>query len=193
MPIGIAWLIVTQNGLRNYGQVAKMAAFVRAGGKFTFDARLAQHILTDDPRPTPPPMHLAFMEDGRVLLHDGHHRAVAMLLAGRDHLDDSEYEFAEYTYHDYSRAHPEKGWFTPFDVDTEVRLPDFGAFRLMAKNFYEHGKPEELRQLMKARSWYAESRRLWTVKELTEEYLANTRTNRRRLTPPGVECRAAIS
>lgn len=176
-------LIVTQNGLRNPRQVSAMIEFVKAGGKFTYDARLAQHFLSvsEDHKGFPPPMHISMMEDGRKLLHDGHHRAVAMWLGGRRQLDPSEYESAKYTYADYSLPHPDRGWYTPFDVDLEVRLPDFSLFKRGAAKVYDvKGDPAAVDTLiMDLRHRYCEDRRIWRVSELVESYLTYAKRYKR--------------
>jgi hypothetical protein len=166
-------LLVTQNGLRNCRQVARMIEFVRRGGYFSQDARLAQAILTDGRRQgVPPPMFISHMEDGRLVLHDGHHRAVAMFLGGRDHvIGKVEADYGNYTYADYSQPNPEMGWFTPFDIDTEVRLPDFGWFKGEAQEIYKQYGLGALKEFTtNYHSAYAEPRRLQTVAELAEVY-----------------------
>lgn len=171
MHILLEELLVTQNGLRDCRQVAKMIEFVGAGGFFTRDARLAQHLLADG-RGLPPPMHIAVMEDDRFVLHDGHHRAVAMFLGGRPYVDaEKEAEVVRYAYADYAEAHPEKGWFTPFNLETEVRLPDFGGFKKAAiLNYKKLGRDALNETIRDYRHHYVEPRRVWTVAELAEVY-----------------------
>lgn len=172
MQIYLRDLITTQNSLRNMRQVGHMIEFIRQGGKFTFDARLAQHVLTEEIRSTPPPMHISFMEDGSLMLHDGHHRAVAMLLGGREWIDDSEYESGHYTYDDYANVHPERGWYTPFNLYTEVRKPDFGWFKNNAKKIYERNGIHALKEFIRSdHETYAEPRRIKTIDELTQVYI----------------------
>lgn len=171
MKIHLDQLLVTQNGIRNCKQVEKMIRFVKAGGRFTADARLAQSLLTESVRGTPPSVHIALMEDGQMVLHDGHHRAVACFLSGRFHFESSEYEIVKYTYADYAELHPEKGWFTPFDVLKEVRIPDFSLYKEVAREVYDSEGLEGLRRLVNEyKHYYLEPRRIFTVQELVHEY-----------------------
>ncbi len=172
MDLAISELIVIQNGLRNHKQVARMVEFVKAGGKFTFDARLAQHLLADPNRQSlPPPIHIAVMSDDRLVLHDGHHRAVAMFLGGRMHIEESEYEYGHYSYEDYATPHPEKGWFTPFNIGVEVRKPDFSWFKSNAQKIYErNGLPMLLEFIATDYESYLEPRQIWTVEQLAQVY-----------------------
>lgn len=164
-------LLVSQNGLRNLEQVPKMIEFVKAGGKYTRDALLAQSIIAETIRGIPPPIHIALMEDGQMVLHDGHHRAVSLFLGGRPYVENSEYEIFEYTYEDYTEPHPERGWFTPFDLATEVRKPDISRFKYWARRIYKRDGMDLLREfILTDREMYVEPRKIWTVAQLAEFY-----------------------
>jgi hypothetical protein len=65
-----------------------------------------------------------------LLIHDGHHRLVATLLAGRDFLHPDEFEVTQWTYADYLSINLSLEWVTPFDPRSQARLADFGAWKL---------------------------------------------------------------
>lgn len=151
-----------------------MVHFVRAGGHFTKDALLAQSIIAGTLKGTPPLVHIARMEDGRLVLHDGHHRAVACHIAKRDSLHPDEYEMVDYSYRDYYELHPEKGWFTPFDIMTEVRCADFSRFKDMARRLYLKGDLARLEEYVREnRDGYVEPRLIHTIEELMWEVTKN--------------------
>ena len=79
-------------------------------------------------------------DDGNLYLRDGLHRTTAIYLARREKvLYDSEFKFEDMTYDMYLEPAPEKGWYTPFDPRTEVRLPNFLDFRDEAQTLFVEG------------------------------------------------------
>jgi hypothetical protein len=158
-------LIITQNGLRNVDQLNNMVRFVRAGGRFTEDALLAFSIFTQG-RVNPPLIYVSRMEDGRLFLHDGHHRCVAKHLAGKEYLEECEYQVGHHTYEDYLVARPSDGWLTPFDLNTEVRVPDFGAFKDVARMMLGVSHQAAESYIQENRQLYCEPRRITTIREL---------------------------
>lgn len=112
-------LNILQQRLRDYDQILPMVEFVRHGG--IFDAKsLSNHSNGNYSLIT-----VNIFEDGEAYIHDGLHRAVSILLAGRDWLYASEFRYSHLTYADYMAVNLEIGYITPFDVKTHVRLPDF--------------------------------------------------------------------
>jgi len=117
-------LQITQDGLRTY-DLAEMVAFVKSGGIFT------QKVLDDYNSCSGNNLiMLNRFEDGRFFLHDGHHRVAAIWLAGRDFIYPEELGgFTDYVYARYGRPNFDRGWYTPFDPRTQVRIPDFFDFK----------------------------------------------------------------
>jgi hypothetical protein len=84
-PLPIDSLIVTQIGIRTPAdEMKRMAMYIASGGRFI-----------------QPPLVLVtrFIEEPQKLyVYDGHHRMIAILLAGRKILLDDEFEFVEGSY-----------------------------------------------------------------------------------------------
>lgn len=127
--IPLAQLWVTQNGLRKLEQLTPMVEFLKRGGSFTKDALLAFRVATWLPG-TGKLVHIAELPDRRWYIHDGHHRMVAMWLAGRNCIHKDEYELVNYSYRDYSTPNFKKQWYTPFNLISECRVADLTVFRL---------------------------------------------------------------
>ncbi len=123
-PLEITELIPTQNGFRMDLSARKaMYRFVNEGGVFSLD-QIRLHTKH------PGLIALAEFEDGKRYIRDGLHRATAIYVA-RDSglLYPEEYFVEHYTYERWLSAHPENGWYTPFDPRTEVRLANFFDFK----------------------------------------------------------------
>lgn len=124
---------VTQDGLRNSAQLPSMVEFAVCGG--IFDRKSMEHW-----KKMHPEAHLGELirivrfEDGRMFVADGHHRMVALSLARRHWLYESEYYISEWRYEDYLSINFDVKWVTPFDPRTHIRLPDYFEFK---KRVYE--------------------------------------------------------
>lgn len=126
---------IIQDELRNVKQIGAMVRGVREGKVFDAWTLSAWKM----PEPVVPRhdllMELAHFPDGEYYIHNGHHRAVAIFLAGRDHLLPEEYYVKEWEYSDYNDIvflNPDdtwRGYVTPFDVKTETRIADFGPHK----------------------------------------------------------------
>lgn len=129
MYINIHTLQVTQNGLRNTPQLKNMVEFVKRGGYFNNSALTAFHV-TGQRNDKPSLMHIADIE-GQLFIHDGHHRAMAILMGGRSLVDESEFKIFQYSWEEYIKPNLEKKWYTPFDPRVESRLADLTRFKKM--------------------------------------------------------------
>lgn len=130
-PLPIATLIPTQAGLRDWTLARSLAEQVRAGR--TFD-RVGEK-----------PIEVSVFEDGRRYVHNGHHRVVAVHLAGRAALLPTEYAERAWTYAEYAAWNPTAGWVTPFDPRTEMRVADLTWHRAIIRGFqsgFVHGTDE---------------------------------------------------
>ena len=160
-------LRVTQERLRKPDQLEKMIDHVRQGGDWTRDTltRFSRSLPSGKPRKTSLIIITRF-EDGERYVHDGHHRVVATLKAGRDRLLDGEVKEREFTYAQYMEVNFSAGWITPFDPRTEVRLPDFGPFKQAVKRL----APDEVMEYVRGnRHLYCKPRKILTVEELAEK------------------------
>lgn len=122
--IDIDDLTVTQSGFRHPSQIQNMVELISVGGKFDLPT-LEKYSSGKDIRL----INISRFEDGRLFIHDGHHRVAAVYLGGRKYLYDDEYVIKDWTYSEYLEINFEKKWVTPFDPRTEVRVPDYGDYK----------------------------------------------------------------
>ena len=116
------------------------------------------------------PLDIVEFEDGVRMIHNGHHRAVAALLAGRTTLNPAEYTLHKRTYERYMSPMSGIGYVTPFDPRVEVRIPDFMWIKqdillAIAENRPEAGLGKKALEMMQAKK-FARPRKIKTVAEL---------------------------
>lgn len=155
-------LIVTQNDLRNIKQLASMVQFVKDGGEWKKE-KLAGFTKN------PTLIYISHFPDDVLCIHDGHHRAVATYLGGRDHFRPDEYEIFKWSYHEYTTFSYFRKWVTPFDPRTEVRLADFKSYKDKMALLYLAGSTsvKTLSQLW--RDEYCTERTFHSVEELASQ------------------------
>jgi len=147
-PMPLHRLNVTQEAVRNPQQLRELVQFVQAGGTFTGICVFG-------------------FPDQQMFLHDGHHRVLAVFLAGREQLLPSEYVVIRSTYEDINSVFFEKCFVTPYDPRKEVRLGNFGDFKQTALELFRQGKEAEARQyIAEQRSTYSALRTMNTIAEL---------------------------
>lgn len=162
-------LIVTHNDLRDWSSIDHMVAFVEKGGRFT-SQYLLEYAMENQIERVSPLIQIAKFEDGVMYVHDGHHRVVAIHLAGRTHLDAEEFQLTDWMYSQYLEVSNEHGWYTPFDPRTHVRLPDFAAFKRLAREKFSQKNEsiEELNEwIQSSHSCYRTERRFKSVERLS--------------------------
>lgn len=140
--IEIDQLKLTQDGLRNPAALAKMASFSKCGGQFTED--VIQWYANSKRAPL---IGITEFEDGDYFVHDGHHRVASIWMSGRNFLYYDEFFIKQMTYDHYNQLGFDKGWVTPFDPRTHVRVPDFGKFKSKALELYANN-PEEAKDFV---------------------------------------------
>jgi len=155
-------ILPTQCGLRNYGQVAAMVTFVREDGFFTAD-KLRSHSAYDSL------MSIRRFEDNSLFLHDGHHRMLAIWLAGRNFIRTDEFELTTWQYKDYTASNIEAGFLTPFHPQKEVRRAEFHSFREEAREIAKVSAEEAIAFIEKNRDRYCQHRDCWHIKEIKHE------------------------
>jgi hypothetical protein len=174
-------VLVTQEDARNLTQIPGMIEFVKSGGSFnraTLDAWAAGHGLNPSPL-----IKISVFEDGQVYLHDGHHRAVSIWCAGREFLQPEEFEVRHWQYSAYTEIafideegyHGRKkgdwmGWVTPFDIATEMRLPDIKEFKDHVKDIYYKQSPQHaIHYILTNSRLYKRPREIFYLPELANK------------------------
>jgi len=158
-------LLVTQPALRKPEQVAEMATFVSNGGHF--DQRtLKMHAETCNSHVSPL-IQVNLFEDGVYALMDGHHRCVSIWAAGRRYLCRDEYRQCNLTYADFAEVVFDKGWVTPYDPRTHIRLPDLITFKEVVERLRtEHCDDKALQYILGNRQHYCRERTITGIGEL---------------------------
>lgn len=158
-------LIVTQHALRHCETIPNMVDFVRKGNIWNKNAlnvfAEAQKIKVS------PLIQISRFEDGKLYVHDGHHRIVATFIGERYELGPDEYEITDWTYDEYLAINLKAGWYTPYDPRIEVRLPDLKAFK---KAVIASNNPELF--ISNNRHVIVEPRKITTVRMLAEHVKA---------------------
>lgn len=115
--VEISRLVPTQAGLRAYAQLPRLIEEVRTGKIF-------------NDKDKSPILISRFKRKYSWYVHNGHHRVVSCILAGRTMLREDEVEFLDWDnpnpYHEFNW---DKGFITPFHIDNEARLADLDPFK----------------------------------------------------------------
>jgi hypothetical protein len=156
-------LTVLHEEIRDSARLQDMVSYVKSGGSWTGNA--PQFALS---RGGWTPIQVARLPDGMLLLHDGHHRAVATHLAGRDWLHQNEYELTDRPYDDFLLPNLENGWYTPLDPRTECRLAEYRLFREEVVALARRDPGIALAFIEQNRSRYACRRTISRVSELAQ-------------------------
>jgi hypothetical protein len=157
-------LIVTHNRLRHPKDIERMVEFVSIGGYYT-ESMLGQFAKNESLSRVSPLIQIARFEDGKMYVHDGHHRAVSCWLAGRQEMPHDEYQITDWTYQQYLEISHENGWYTPFDPRIHVRTPDFNKFKKEARQrFLESDHSQWINENVHL---FREDRKIITVEELS--------------------------
>lgn len=159
-------LSVMQNGLR-YFDIQEMVQYVASGGFWTVEA-LSEHAKTHQLKRIPSPIEIAQFEDGREMIHDGHHRIVATLLGGRHYLKSHEYIIKKWKYSNYQSINLPVKWVTPLNPRTEVRLADIHDFKTTALK-YDNEK-DAVEYILNNKQLYCRPRLFTSVIELIDSY-----------------------
>lgn len=170
MSIDLLELVVTQNGLRFPESIRRMIAFVKNGGFWT-EEQLTMYAAINLTR-IAPLISISKFTDGKFFIHDGHHRVISTYLAGRPFLRDDEFSLTSWTYSQYAdEVSHDRGWYTPFDPRTHIRLADFSTFKKEAKQKFIDGLPEQeiIQWIYNNTNQFCAIRDIYTVAELAEE------------------------
>ena len=119
-------IIVTQEALRNTDQITPMKELVARGDVFSV-GKLAEY----NPNSIKL-IELYELEDGKIYCHNGHHRIFSIFQAGRTFLYKDEFVLSKAKYSWFEECNPWDGWYTPYDLRTQVRLADLRAYKMRA-------------------------------------------------------------
>jgi hypothetical protein len=150
--LDISLLNITQNLLRDINQISEMVDFVKSGGKFTRDSISEYHNKSGINNGYVDLIEIARFEDGKLFVRNGHHRAVAIYLGGRNEIDESEYHITDWKYSDFSDINFTTGWVTPFNVATHVRISDLANFKRNVGGILRYCGPDAARQFIRENS-----------------------------------------
>jgi hypothetical protein len=163
-------LLIMQNGVRNPKQIQDMIEFVKKGGIWTQDV-LHGYAEKNNLRPSPV-MEISLFPDNTLMIHDGHHRAIAVNLAGRKFLYDEEYIIRKWSYEEYSEVNFESKWVTPFDPRTHLRAADISYLKNNAMDIYKKSGAELAHQfILENKNKFFIAKNITTIEELSNLYL----------------------
>jgi len=157
---------IMHDEIRHKHQVVAMSWLVRDGLFWTRDVLRAH--ADKHHTPVPHPIAIARFPDGRMMIRDGHHRCLATYIGGRAYLRHDEYTVETYTYEMYAEINFEVGFVTPFDPRTEVRVPDFTAFRQEVFQLYARNPEEAVAFIRQNKSRYARPHTRSNLAQLAE-------------------------
>jgi hypothetical protein len=161
-------LTVSQDALRHVEQLCPMIEHVKNGGFWNI-AALTQYALDHDLRVCPL-IEINQFPDGRMMVHDGHHRVVSTRLGGRHFLRGDEYLLKQYSYDNYLGINFNSRWVTPFDPRSEIRVADFGEFKKRVFELFEIDKDEAIRYILDNGRLYKRLRSISGVDCLANRY-----------------------
>ena len=127
--VSIDSLLPFHNELRSYKLYKKFVKRLKKGGTF---------------RGMPSPIKIVRVWDDKKysilfrLLHDGHHRVLAMYDCGIKCIGPDEYVIMDFTLSDYLNPNLDVGWFTPIDPATHVRKANFFGIKNIVGSLLEH-------------------------------------------------------
>lgn len=145
-----------QNSLRGYHQIPEMVERVLDGG---FDPLFDKIQIT----------HLTDYD--YFMVHDGHHRATAYILANKD-LPEDIYQINEYTKSDYQEINLQNNWTTPLCPLSYARRCDLTVWRRMISEMRMRGSTDEEIELFIRwnRSLFCVGRSIHTMESFANEY-----------------------
>lgn len=120
-------LYVTQDALRHFDALDEIISYVSNGGFWTPDF-LARYAEERKLRSTSPVIQISKFEDGKLFLHDGHHRTIGTSFV-RNYLRHDEFNISSWKYSDYNEVNLSSGWYTPYDPRTDVRNADISEWK----------------------------------------------------------------
>jgi len=158
-------LRVTQAGLRNQPQLNQMIEFIKADGRFNQES-IDKYCEANPGTYKSGLIQIALFPDGETFISDGHHRALAIALAGRDELYEDEYFTVEWSYAEYLEINFDHKWVTPFDPRTHVRLGEFFDFKQEVYKHLEQSEASAIEYIEAHPSGYCKPRTFDSIEQL---------------------------
>lgn len=168
MRLDLHSLLILQEEVRDRKQIPPMVDYVFGGGRWTKEA-LQAYALRNGLR-AGPQILITLLPDGVKMIHDGHHRCLATLLAGRKYLDENEYATLVLTYEQYKEINFKVPYITPFDPMTEVRVPDWSPFKVKALALAINSEDMARQYILAHRELYVRSRTISRLSEMAQKY-----------------------
>jgi hypothetical protein len=160
-------LIVTQEGIRNCKQIAKMVESVKNGNFWTKDYLVSYSPKNEKKFAL---IQISQTEDGKLYIHDGCHRTCSTFLGGRDYLREDEFQIKTVKYSDYLEINFDNFWLTPFDLKTEVRKADFFDFKNKALEYKKlYGEEYASNWILSNTNLFKQKRTCNLISELVEK------------------------
>jgi hypothetical protein len=161
----ITELIVTHNDVRNVKTISTMLDVLQSGAIFdeahAYSFHHAGSVNTV--------IKLSRFPDGKIFVHDGHHRLIAKHIFGYEKLFECEYSFYDWnSYESYTKPNLKNGWYTPFDPLTEVRKAEFFLFK---EEVLALPEDQQVDYILNNRYRYCEPREVSTVEEMAQRVL----------------------
>lgn len=130
-------LYISQQGLRNIKEIEQMVEYCKAGHVFNLVNINAYLISKTNKKKFDSLIEISRFEDGRLMIHNGHHRCLAIYLGRKSkELYSSEYVIKDWKYDDYRFCSlPE--WVTPFDPILEIRVSNLKDWKDFIYNYYK--------------------------------------------------------
>ncbi len=162
MSILLEKLWVMQNNVRNYSKIPQMVDFLKNGGIWSENSL---KLFSGKPQSL---ILIVVFEDGRLMIHDGTHRCLSAVLAGRRFLLEPEYKVENWSYTQYKNINFNNNWITPFDPLEELRIADLSSFK---NKVYELKSLEEKRNfILNNKHEYCVKRNLFDVVDFSRKF-----------------------
>ena len=160
-------LYVMQDGVRAVEQIPKMIEFVKQGG--VWSAQNLKNYAAANGLKSAPVMEISLFPDEVMMIHDGHHRAIATYLGGRNFLFPEEFVVRNWTYENYMGINFSSKWVTPFNPRTELRSAEIFVFKSRAMKLMELKGEDAAIDFIK-KTIYTKPRDINFLPEMAEKY-----------------------
>lgn len=165
-------LFVSQTNLRHLSDLKSMINYVKSGGFWTPD-HLQQFATQNNLTRISPIIQVSRFEDGKLFIHDGHHRGVATYLGERTYLRADEYKISDWKYENYLEINHGNGWYTPFDPRIHLRTPDFAKFKQLAREKFSENPETAIQWILEHYDLFRQDRKIhgiYTIADLSEKF-----------------------
>lgn len=170
--LNLSSVLILQDNVRDMKKVRRLSKHVRAGKLLNADTCINGYNFNK------PIIIARFKNEGHLvpslqsenlyLLHDGHHRALAIYLGGREFFDESEFEFRDFqSFEDYNSVNFKAYWFTPMNIIQEIRHADIYPFKSCVAKITD--EQEALKYIEEHRFAYCAARGgMYTIADLAQ-------------------------